>query len=55
MKLRKSKLTETLRKLNDGKTVYQERKVADVSVRRVYQVKETFDKTGEISLIGDNE
>ena len=53
MKLSKSKLVETLRKLNDGKTVYQARKVADVSVRRVYQVKEAFDKTGKIPLIGE--
>ena len=45
MKLSKSKLTETLRKLVDGKTVYQARKVAKISVRRVYQVKEAFDKT----------
>ena len=29
MKLSKSKLTETLRRLNDGKTVYQARKVAE--------------------------
>jgi len=28
MKLSKSKLTETIRKLADGKTVYQARKVA---------------------------
>lgn len=54
MKLSKSKLVETLRKLNDGKTVYQARKVANVSIRRVYQVKEAFDKTGEIPTIGDN-
>ena len=53
MKLSKSKLTETLRKLSDRKTVYQARKVADISVRRVYQVKEAFDKTGEIPLIGN--
>jgi transposase len=46
------KLIETLRKLNDGKTVYQARKVANVSVRRVYQVKEAFDKTGKIPSIG---
>ena len=51
MKLSKSKLTEILRKLADGKTVYQARKVADISVRRVYQVKEAFDKTGEIQKI----
>ena len=53
MKLRKSKLIETLRKLNNGVTVYQARKVAGVSVRRVYQVKEAFDKTGEIPEIGN--
>ncbi len=53
MKLTKAKLTETLRKLADGKTVYQARKVADVSVRRVYQVKGAFDKTGEIPKIGE--
>src|SRR3989344_1487348 len=52
MKLSKSKLTETLRKIADGKTVYRARKVADMSVRRVYQVKEAFDKTGEIPTIG---
>ena len=52
MKLSKSKLTETLRKLNEGKTVYQARKVAKISVRRVYQVKEAFDKTGEMPDIG---
>jgi len=52
MKLSKSKITETLRRLADGKTVYQARKVAGVSVRRVYQVKEAFDKTGEIPKIG---
>src|SRR3990167_7124066 len=53
MKLSKSKLIETLRKLADGKTVYQARKVAGISVRRVYQVKEAFDKTGEIPKIGE--
>ena len=52
MKLTRSKLVETLRKLNNGKTVYQARKVANVSVRRIYQVKEAFDKTGEIPEIG---
>ena len=44
MKLSKSKLTETLRKLADGKTVHLARKVAGISIRRVYQVKEAFDK-----------
>jgi transposase InsO family protein len=53
MKLSKSKVIETLRKLNNGKTVYQARKVADVSIRRVYQVREAFEKTGEIPKIGE--
>ena len=52
MKLTRAKLTDTLSKLADGKTVYQARKVADVSVRRVYQVREAFDKVGEIPQIG---
>ena len=53
MKFTKSKVVETLRKLNNGKTVYQARKLAGVSVRRVYQVKEAFDKTGNIPEIGN--
>lgn len=52
MKLTQAKLIETLRKLADGKTVYQARKVAGISVRRVYQVKEAFDTTGELPKIG---
>jgi len=52
MKLTQAKLTDTLKKLADGKTVYQARKVAKISIRRVYQVKEAFDKTGEIPQIG---
>lgn len=52
MKLTQAKLTSTLKRLADGKTVYQARKVAGISVRRVYQVKEAFDKTGEIPQIG---
>ena len=54
MKLTQAKLTGTLKKLADGKTVYQARKVARISVRRVYQVKEAFDKTGEIPKIGND-
>lgn len=54
MKLTKAKLTDTLGKLADGKTVYQARKVADISVRRIYQLREAFDKTGEIPRIGIN-
>ena len=52
MKLTQAKLTDTLKKLANGKTVYQARKVAGISVRRVYQVKEAFDKKGEIPTIG---
>lgn len=48
MKLSKSKVIETLRKTNDRKKVYQARKVAKISVRRVYQVKEVFERTGKI-------
>ena len=54
MKLNKSKVIETLRKLNEGKTVYQARKIAKISVRRVYQFGEAYDKTGEIPKIGDD-
>ncbi len=54
MKLTQAKLTSTLKKLADGKTVYQARKVAKISVRRVYQVKEAFDKKGEIPTIGED-
>ncbi len=52
MKLTQAKLVGTLKKLADGKTVYQARKVAGISVRRVYQLKEAFDRTGEIPDIG---
>ena len=52
MKLTQAKLVRTLKKLADGKTAYQARKVAGVSVRRVYQLKEAFDKTGEIPDVG---
>jgi transposase len=52
MKLTRSKLTSTLKKLADGKSVYQARKVAGITVRRVYQVKEAFDETGEMPDIG---
>ena len=48
MKLTRAKLTETLRRLADGKTVYQARKTAKLNVIMAYQVKEAFDKTGEI-------
>jgi len=52
MKLTRPKLVETLRVLNDGKTTYQARKVARISVRRVYQIRELYDRTGSIPEIG---
>ena len=52
MKLTRAKLTETLRRLADGKTVYQTRKVGGVSVRRGYQMNEAFDTMREIPDMG---
>ena len=52
MKLNKSKLIETLKGLNNGKTTYQARKIADISVRRVYQIKQIYEETDEIPDIG---
>jgi len=39
MKLNKTKVIEILRKLNEGKTTYQARKVADKYARKVFQGK----------------
>jgi len=52
MKLTRNKLVETLRQLNEGRTSYQARKVAGVSVRRVNQVKQEYLEKGEIPNIG---
>ena len=52
MKLTRNKLVETLRQVSDGKTSYQARKVAGVSVRRVNQVKKDYFEKGEIPEIG---
>jgi len=52
MKLTKKKLIETLKQLNNGKTVYQVRKVAGITVRRVNQIKVEYLKTGDIPEIG---
>ena len=52
MKLNKSKLLETLKRLNNGATAYQARKVAHISVRRFYQIKQIYEATGEIPEIG---
>ncbi len=52
MKLTKNKLVETLKQLNDGKTPYQVRKVAGITVRRVNQIKVGYFQTGEMPEIG---
>ena len=52
MKLNKSNLLETLKRLNNGATTYQARKVAGISVRRVYQIKGIYEATGKIPEIG---
>ena len=52
MKLNKSKILETLKRLNNGATAYQARKVASISVRRVYQIKQIYESTEEIPDIG---
>jgi len=52
MKLNKSKLLETLKRLNNEATPYQARKVAGISVRRIYQIKDIYESTGEIPEIG---
>ena len=52
MKLNKSKILETLKRLNNGATAYHSRKVAGISVRRVYQIKQIYEETGESPEIG---
>lgn len=52
MKLTRPKLIETLRLLNNRKTTYQARKIAGISVRRVYQIRDLYEKTGSIPEIG---
>jgi len=52
MKLTRSKLLETIRRLNNGETTYQARKVAKISVRRVYQVWNEYLKNEELPEIG---
>ena len=52
MKLNKSNLLETLKRLNNGATAYQARKVAHISVRRFYQIKQIYEATGELPEIG---
>lgn len=52
MKLTKPKLLETIRALNNGATTYQARKIAGISVRRTYQIKNEYLRTGKIPEIG---
>ena len=52
MKLTKTKLLETIRVLNDGKSKYQARKIAGISKQRVYQVWKIYNETGLIPEIG---
>jgi putative transposase len=54
MKLTKAKLTETLRRKNQGWTTYQARKIAGISIRRVNQVWGEYLETGKIPEIGKN-
>jgi putative transposase len=52
MKLTRGKLLETIRRLNEGKTTYQVRKIAGISVRRVYQVWNYYLENDELPDIG---
>ncbi|MBU4242470.1 MAG: DDE-type integrase/transposase/recombinase [Nanoarchaeota archaeon] len=52
MKLTRSKILEILRMRNNGETAYQARKVANISVRRVYQIYSEYLIKGEPPAIG---
>ena len=52
MKFTKKSLIETLKAKSDGKTSYQLRKIAKVSVRRVDELWKEYLTTGEIPIIG---
>ena len=52
MKFTKKSLIETLRAKEEGKSSYQSRKKASVSVRRVNQIWKKYLMTGEIPIIG---
>ncbi len=52
MKLSKCKLTETFRKLADGKTVYQARKTAGISERRGNQILQKYRTIGILPVVG---
>ena len=52
MKFTKKTLVETLKAKTDGKTSYQARKIAKVSVRRVDELWKEYLTTGEIPVVG---
>ena len=52
MKFTKKSLIETLKAKSDGKTSYQSRKIAKVSVRRVDEIWKEYLMTGEIPVVG---
>ena len=52
MKFTKKSLIETLKAKSDGKTSYQTRKIAKVSVRRIDEIWKEYLMTGEIPVIG---
>ena len=52
MKFTKKSLIETLKAKSDGKTSYQARKIAKVSVRRIDEIWKEYLMTGEIPVIG---
>jgi len=52
MKFTKKTLIETLKVKSEGKTSYQARKIANVSVRRVDELWKEYLTTGEIPFVG---
>jgi len=52
MKFTKKSLIETLKAKSDGKSSYQSRKIAKVSVRRVDEIWKEYLTTGEIPVLG---
>jgi len=54
MKLTKKGIIDTLRVLEEGGTVYQARKVAGITVRRVNELWKRYKETGKIPELGKN-
>ncbi len=52
MKLTKKRLVDSLRALEEGKTVYQARKIAGIIARYMYILWKEYKKTGHIPDIG---